>query len=91
MAIDALLLVLGTVTVGLNVAASIVIFNDFSYHPGQRLLQLSNVWLLPLLGAIVVLAMFYFDEQAFDNSPKQVGESSADVESAADSIEAPRS
>jgi hypothetical protein len=45
------------VVVGLNVEATLAIARDAFSEPRQKVLQLALVWQLPLLGAIVTLAI----------------------------------
>ncbi len=46
-----------TILIGLNVKAAIAIWRDTFSECRQKIMQLALVWLLPLIGAIVVLAV----------------------------------
>lgn len=49
--------VLGAAVLTMNVWATILVVRDSLSEPFQRIAQLLIVWLLPILGAIVVLAV----------------------------------
>jgi hypothetical protein len=53
----ALLFICIAVILWLEIKATLIVLRDSLSEPRQRAMQLALVWLLPLLGAIVVLAV----------------------------------
>lgn len=89
----ALTLALLAILIGLNVKATIAIWSDTFSEPRQKTLQLALVWLLPLIGAIVVLAVHRPPEKPtrqYNESPdagEDFGISGGAVKRAVDAID----
>jgi hypothetical protein len=58
-----MLLAIAVVLLCLNISATWMIVRDSLCEPRQRIWQLLMVWLLPLIGALVVLAVHRPDEK----------------------------
>ena len=61
--VSGFLLVLTVVLLALNIKATFAVLHDVFPVPMQRHLQLTLVWLLPLMGALLVLAIHRKEEQ----------------------------
>jgi hypothetical protein len=53
----ALLFICIAVILWMEIKATLIVLRDSLSEPRQRVMQLALIWLLPLLGAIVVLAV----------------------------------
>jgi hypothetical protein len=58
-----------TIVVVLNLAATVCVTSSIVYSSSQKALQLLLVWLLPLLGAILVLSFWAHDRKTSSRSP----------------------
>ncbi|MBA4111624.1 MAG: hypothetical protein C0487_18750 [Leptothrix sp. (in: Bacteria)] len=82
-----------TILIGLNVKATIAIWRDTFSERRQKIMQLALVWLLPLIGAIVVLAVHRPAEKPtrqYSESPdagEDFGISGGSIKRAADAID----
>jgi len=59
----ALPLLIAIVILLLDIKSTLLLLRDSFLNPKQRILQLAFVWFLPVLGAIVVLAIHRSDEK----------------------------
>ncbi|WP_348944075.1 hypothetical protein ABHF33_11380 [Chitinibacter sp. FCG-7] len=66
-----LLLVVVTVPIWLNVKATLLVFRDAFSEKTQKITQLIFVWFLPLVGAIVVLAIHRQEEKSSGTYPSE--------------------
>ena len=62
MGIQILLAIVAIIVLWLNVRATVVICVDELSEPAQRWVQLLMVWVLPLVGSIIVLAVHRKEE-----------------------------
>ncbi len=74
MPIKILLAVIFVVLLGLNVKATVAIYRDSLSEALQRWVQFLLVWLLPIIGSVVVLAVHRQTEEASGKYQKQSGE-----------------
>jgi hypothetical protein len=75
MGIQVLLAIIVIVVLWLNIRATVAIRADDLSERAQRWLQLLIVWILPLVGALVVLAVHRKDEKPSRQYRKRSGES----------------
>jgi hypothetical protein len=69
-----LLVVIAVAVLWLNIKATISVFTDDLSEPIQRWLQLLIAWVLPLAGAIIVLAVHRSGEEPSRQYRKEQGE-----------------
>jgi hypothetical protein len=63
-----------TVVVVLNLAATVCLMPSAVYSAAQKALQLMLIWVLPLVGAILVLSVWVHDRKSASRDPIRSGE-----------------
>jgi hypothetical protein len=66
---EALLFIFMTAGIALNVGAIVCLLRSDAYTPAQKTLQAILVWLVPLIGAVWVLSVWFHDRKSPASDP----------------------
>jgi hypothetical protein len=66
--------VLASVTVALDLVAAVCLMQSAIYSGSQKTLQLALIWMVPLVGAILVLGVWSHDRKSSSRDPARYDE-----------------